>query len=141
MIKLGDAMNTLSQGVSSVKKVRKSIAVGQIALLGLGLFLFWLVINAFLEQPSYYPSFWYMAYYYLSMSPLQVVLLGILCIIGAILLFPIVRYDMKEVKEDEVTEDKTRNIVCPNCRQRIPEGSKFCNNCGHKIRYTKGKPT
>jgi len=119
------------------KKIRESIVVGQIALLGIGLFLLWLAINAFLEQSSYYPSFWYMAYYYLSMPPLQVVLLGILCIIGAILLFPVVRY---EVKEGEVKEDKTKNIVCPNCRQSIPKGSKFCNNCGHKIKYAKEKP-
>lgn len=131
----------MDEGKKMPKKIRKSIAVGQIALLELGLFLFWLAINAFLEPESYNPSYWYMAYYYLSMAPLQVVLLGIFCIIGAILLFPIVRYEVKEVKEDEAKEDKTRNIVCPNCRQRILEGSKFCNNCGHKIKYTQGKPT
>ena len=124
--------STLSQGASSVKRVRQSILVGQIALLGLGLFLLLLGIDSFLEQSSYNPSFLYMAYYYLSMPPLQVILLGILCIIGAILLSPVARYEVKVEREEKTRE--IESIVCPNCRRRIPEGSKFCNNCGQKIK-------
>jgi hypothetical protein len=38
-----------------------------------------------------------------------------------------------EVKKDEAEEDTTKKIVCPNCKQSVPEGSKFCNHCGQNI--------
>jgi hypothetical protein len=125
--------STLSRGARSVKRVRLSILVGQIALLGLGLFLLLIGIDSFIEQSSYYPSLLYMAYYYLSMPSLQVVLLGILCIIGAILLSPVARYEVN-VEKEEKTRGIEKTIICPNCRRSIPEGSKFCNICGHKIK-------
>jgi hypothetical protein len=120
-------------------ETRKSIVAGQMALLAVGLFFFWLGIDALLEevtsQAYYNPSFWYtMYYYYLSMPPLQVVLLGTLCMIGAVLLFPVIRYEVKEETEEK-TRETEKSIACPNCKQSVPKGSKFCNNCGHKIRY------
>jgi len=36
--------------------------------------------------------------------------------------------DTKEAIRDKI------GYVCPNCGQRLPEGSKFCNNCGYKIK-------
>jgi len=78
------------------EKIRKSIVAGQIALIGLAIFLFSLVIVFFTEEYSYYPSLWYMCYYYLSMPPLQIIVLGLLFIIGAVFLFPVARYKEKE---------------------------------------------
>jgi len=49
-----------------------------------------------------------MAYYYLSMPPLQVVLLGILCIIGVILLFSVVGYEVKEGEVKKIPEESNK---------------------------------
>ena len=125
-----------------LEKIRKSIVAGQIALIGLAIFLFSLVIVYFTEAYSVYPSFWYMCYYYLSMPPLQVIVLGLLFIIGAVCLYPVARHKEKEdeVKNGEAEEDTTNEIVCPNCKQSVPEGSRFCNHCGQNIGGYKKSP-
>jgi len=66
--------------------IRKSIVAGQLALLGLGIFLF-LAFWATLETQSR-SGFWY------SGSPPGMFLIpSIACFIGVILLFSVVRYE------------------------------------------------
>ncbi len=118
------------------EKIRKTIVAGQIALLGLAFFLFLIVIMFFTVEYFYYPNFWYLCYYYLSMPPLQIVVLASLLVILAVLLFPVARYKEKEdeIEKGEAEEDTPKKkLVCPNCKQSVPEGSKFCNHCGQNI--------
>jgi len=44
-----------------------------------------------------------------------------------------IRTTQLEIDTKEAIRDKI-GYVCPNCGQRLPEGSKFCNNCGYKIK-------
>jgi len=70
------------------ERVRKSIVACQIALFGLGIFLLW----GFIEIEGSM-SFWYR-----GPPPGLLLILGTLCIIGVILLFSVVRYEVKEDK-------------------------------------------
>jgi len=102
------------------KKIRKSILAGQITLFVLGMFLILIAIDIGHRKSQLR---WYE--WYTGPEPFLVFILGIVCIIGAILLFSVVRYEVKEKKPEH---------VCPNCGQKVLEGSKFCNNCGHEIK-------
>ncbi|MFB0522918.1 MAG: zinc-ribbon domain-containing protein [Candidatus Bathyarchaeia archaeon] len=57
-------------------------------------------------------------------------------------MYPVARHKEKEdeVKNGEAEEDTTNEIVCPNCRQSVPEGSRFCNHCGQNIGGYKKSP-
>lgn len=44
-----------------------------------------------------------------------------------------VRKTQLDIDYQESIRDKIGN-VCPNCGQRQPENSKFCNNCGNNMR-------
>lgn len=73
------------------KRVRVSILVGQIALLGLGLFLLVVFFDALRTMQT-------MGFWYTGPPPVLFIISGIACIIGAVLLFSVVTFEVKEDK-------------------------------------------
>ena len=99
-----------------MKKTRKSIVAGQCVLLALGTFFIW----AFFEIERT------MTWQYSGPPPGWLLILGTFCLIAVLLLFSVVRYEPRE--------ERVEALVCPECGQSVPIGSKFCNNCGYEMK-------